>query len=104
MQTSVHSAPVTPGYRSGWGAAESFVRPRGRLALERPMPDGPPMRRLTSRELRQLSQQWHGLARRGDERAARVAQALEWVAVQRARDEPARAKLLAERVSQWMGL
>ncbi|MDM0043249.1 hypothetical protein QTH91_02020 [Variovorax dokdonensis] len=82
----------------------SFVRPRGRVAEEQAIPDGPPLQRLTSSELREISAQWRALAQRGDEAAERVALALEWVAAQRARKEPTRAKVLAERISQWMGL
>jgi hypothetical protein len=85
-------------------ARGSFARPRGRVAEEQDIPDGPPLQRLTSAELRELSAQWHALAQRGDESAERVALALAWVADQRARKEPTRVKVLAERISQWVGL
>jgi len=96
-------SPAAPASRRK-AFAMPFRRPRGCIAEEQPIPDGPPLQRLTSKELRAVSAQWHAMAHRGDERAARVAQALDWVAAVRARREPTRAKVLRERISLWMGL
>lgn len=60
--------------------------------------------RLTSKQLRAVSAQWRIRAAAGDESAHLVADTLNWVAEQRARQEPAAIKVLAARISQWMGL
>ncbi|HYP85480.1 hypothetical protein [Variovorax sp.] len=104
MQTPALQSPPAHGLRSKPAVPAGFARPKGSFAEELPLPDGPPLRRLTSRQLRELSAQWHDQARRGDEGAERVAQVLAWVADQRARREPARVKVLAERLSRWVGL
>jgi len=73
--------------------------------------DAPPLPRLTSRQLRELSAQWRRLAQQEVRdsqdalRAERVALALDWVAEQRARTEPPSGVLaVAQRaLAQWRG-
>ena len=60
--------------------------------------------RLPRQQLRAGSAQWRARAAAGDESAHLVADALNWVAAQRAKQEPAAIKVLAGRISQWMGI
>ena len=60
--------------------------------------------RLTSKQLRAISATWRARAAAGDDSANLVADTLDWVAEQRAKQEPPAIKVLARRISQWMGL
>lgn len=66
--------------------------------------DGPPVQRLTARQIRSVSATWRARGRAGDATALRVAEALEWVANRRASEEVKPLKVLAGRISAWMGL
>lgn len=76
------------------------------LAVQmRPSDDGPPVQRLTARQIRSVSAQWRARGRAaGDETALRVAEALEGVADRRASEEPRPLRVIAGRISAWMGL
>lgn len=66
--------------------------------------DSPPVQRLTASQIRAAGAPWRARGRAGDESAQRVADALEWLAERRASEEPNSLKLLAGRISAWMGL
>ncbi|MBS0455217.1 MAG: hypothetical protein JSS14_28295 [Proteobacteria bacterium] len=66
------------------------------------MDEGPPVQRLTAREIHLLSAKWKARGHAGDETALRVAQALECVAKRRAGKKPKSLKVLAGRISAWM--
>jgi len=66
--------------------------------------EGPPVQRLTARQIRSVSATWRARGQAGDDTALRVAEALDWVAERRAGEESRSRKTLAGRVSAWMGL
>lgn len=59
--------------------------------------------RLTIAQLRSVSAQWRGQAAGGDRTAGHVADAIDWIASQRTKQEVGPTGL-TDRVSQWMGL
>lgn len=91
----MQAVSISSGIRSPDFPANTAVSPSLHLGTQG--------QRLNSKQLRALSKEWRGRAAVGEANAHRVADALMWVAKQRAKEEPAVVKVLANRALQLLG-